>query len=281
MKNAQFYQQFLINREQRFIYCYVPKVACSSLKLWFLRVAGVDVQDAVPDVHAYLDRTFSLAAVPEQEAERLLHDSNYYRFAFIRNPFARLVSAYQDKIIQGNTPGPCAIKAVQRGRPWQVRKRLGYEWLKWKTGSGIDLQRGMTLREFLQFISNQPAAKLDPHWRPQPLILGDVRMDYVGLIENMSSDFEFVCHQLGLENDLQVANRARRRTDGGISENCADWTTTQLRELDRYPPYEQFFTPELREVFLSVYEKDLTVYEQLAAERGCLDTESRYMAKAS
>jgi dermatan 4-sulfotransferase 1 len=269
MKNSHFYQQFLINREHRFIYCYVPKVACSSLKLWFMRVAGMDVHDATADIHPRLDANFSLETLPRQEADELLRSSDYYRFAFMRNPFARLVSAYLDKIVNGEEPGLVAIKQFQKGRPWQLRKRLRYQWRKMKTGSGMDCQQGMTFREFVHLVASQSPQQLDPHWRPQTLILGDVPMDFVGRMEHMTEDFTYVCQQLGLKNDLQITNRSRKRAEDGPSECCADWTTAQLQRLDAYPPFERFYTPELTEIFLRVYQQDLTAYEQLSKEPRC------------
>ncbi len=274
MKKPHFYKQFLVNREHRFIYCYVPKVACSSLKLWFLRVAGIAVPLNAQEAHAFLDKNFSLAAMSSAQADELLRSSDYYRFAFIRNPRARLVSAYLDKIVEANDPGPCVMKQFQKGRPWQLRKRLRYEWLKIKTGSGVDRQQGMTFREFVHLVARQSPQQLDPHWRPQTQILGDVPMDFVGLMEHMTEDFAHVCQQLGLENDLRMTNRSRTRAYEGPRKCYADWTTAQLRELDTPPPFECFYTPELMEIFLRVYQQDQAAFQQLFDDRHCRNADA-------
>lgn len=266
MKLHPFYKHFLVNHEHRFIYCYVPKVACTSLKDWFLRLSNISIEDAVPNLHVHVERKFSLAALRRREAVRLLQSGDYFRFAFVRNPFARIVSGYLNKVVQPEGAGLGAMKAVQKGRAWDLRKRFSYEWRKLRTGSGIKVQQGITFREFLHFVESQSPRRLDPHWRPQSLILGDVSFDYIGLMENLYDDFEQVCRRLGLPGKLPTWNRTRRSGTHRSNQCYADWTTGQLRAMDGYPTFDNFYSPELVKIVHRVYRQDLARFAALSRD---------------
>ncbi len=282
MKAHRFYEQFLINREHRFIYCFVPKVACSSLKRWFVRVAGIPPESVVPEVHLFVAENFSLARLPRREADKLLRSRDYFRFAFLRNPFARLVSAYLDKIVEPKGPGLAPIRRVQRGPLWDVPRRIRYECRRLTTGRCADFQQGITFRQFVHHMANSSSPRrLDTHWRPQSLILGDVKFDLIGLIENMRPDFEQVCRQLGLESDLPVANCNRKSSTDAPAGCIADWPTSQLRELDSYPPFDQFYTSELTQIVHRLYRQDWAAFEQLSeSHRYCNSGVGRVAAAA-
>ena len=272
MKAHRFYEQFLINRERRFIYCFVPKVACSSLKRWFARVAGIAAEDVVPNIHEFVSRNFSLARVPSREADKLLRSSEYYRFAFMRNPFARFVSAYLNKIVVPEGPGLAPIKRVQRGPLWDVPRRIRFELGRLSPRGSVDFQRGITFRQFVHHVVNtRSPGRLDTHWRPQSLLLGEVQFDFLGLMENMRPDFEHVCRRLGLESELPVSNFSRIGDNEGPADCYADWSTSQLRALPSYPPFERFYTTELKEVVLRLYRQDWTTFVRLSARRHSQD----------
>jgi hypothetical protein len=270
MKAHRFYEQFLINRKHRFIYCFVPKVACSSLKRWFVRVAGIPPESVVPEVHLFVAENFSLARLSEREAEELLRSKDYYRFAFQRNPFARLVSAYLDKLVEPKGPGLAPIRRVQRGPLWDVPRRIRYEFRRLTTGRCADFQQGITFREFVYHVASSTSPRrLDTHWRPQSLILGDVQFDFIGLMETMRPDFDHVCQQLGLDSDLPLTNCNRKSKTDAPTGCVADWPTSQLRELDSYPPFERFYTPELTKIVQRLYRHDCAAFEQLSQRSRC------------
>ena len=264
-----FYKHFLFNREHRFIYCYVPKVACSSLKRWFLQIAGVPLAEARPTIHPYVERRFSLAALPRQEARRLLHDDTVFRFAVVRNPFSRLVSAYLNKIVRPEGPGMGVIKADQKGRLWQPGKRLRYEWRKFRTGRGYQAEIGLSFREFLSYIARRKPAKLNAHWRPQTLILGNVRFHALLPLEQMDVGFARVCARLGLPAGLEMVNRTRRKAKSNDANCYTDWSTAELRTLGAAPRYELFYDEETRRLAAKLYDEDIALCERISAEGAC------------
>jgi len=92
------------------VYCFIPKVACTSWKLWFRRQRGIAASPndtaeilATHNMHTsqldYLGYTYS-----EPQAIRVLTDPSIFKFTFVRNPYARLVSVYLNKHVQGGSP---------------------------------------------------------------------------------------------------------------------------------------------------------------------------------
>ena len=99
-------QSLFVDERHKVIYCFIPKVACTSFKALMLgSVSNVTIQSIIGNrntfqlVHnpAYLKRRGlrNLIMYPKQEAEYRLH--NYFKFMAVRHPFDRLLSAWRDK----------------------------------------------------------------------------------------------------------------------------------------------------------------------------------------
>ena len=85
--------------ERKYIYCPVPKVACSSWKLTLLRLTGKDLSNLF-NIHAafwWTNDRFLKGAVNYNATERETRLKSYFKFMFVREPLERLVSAYLDK----------------------------------------------------------------------------------------------------------------------------------------------------------------------------------------
>ena len=87
-----------------------PKVACSSFKHVVAAIGGVDVNEisaslapATTQAMTIHDRDAillpSLVDLPSTQATNILRSSEFVRFCVVRNPFARLASAWVDKIM--------------------------------------------------------------------------------------------------------------------------------------------------------------------------------------
>ncbi|CAI5512889.1 unnamed protein product [Closterium sp. Naga37s-1] len=88
-------------------YCAVPKAACTSWKMW-MRQQHHD-PNAADRASVHRPYRSHLPAVwfgmSEPEAIRAVTRRDLVRFVFVRNPFSRLVSAYMDKVVQGEGIG--------------------------------------------------------------------------------------------------------------------------------------------------------------------------------
>ena len=95
------WRRSILLKPYRAIYISVPKVACTSFKTAFARLLGLNLDRARGDPH----RVWYPTPVPIGSLQRLLYPG-FFRFAFVRNPWDRLVSCYRDKIrneVDGHT----------------------------------------------------------------------------------------------------------------------------------------------------------------------------------
>lgn len=91
------HKTYLVNTQYRFIYCPIPKVACTSMKHWFETIKSNESTCLSDDIHRKVKNSYSLACLQSNEAKSKL--KNYYKFAIIRDPLDRLESAYVQKFV--------------------------------------------------------------------------------------------------------------------------------------------------------------------------------------
>ena len=158
------------SRKHRFIYVANPKVGCSSI-IWTLRrFEGGDPEltpDRVGDIH---DRRGSpLVRLSDLDSPRPLEDPDYFRFTFVRNPFDRLMSCYLQKIVR-DTPERATLLTLL-GRPPRDDDSIGFD-------------------EFIEAISKQTPAEMDPHWRVQgrQTLQDVIEYDFIGRFEHFDRD---------------------------------------------------------------------------------------------
>lgn len=114
----------------------------------------------------------------------------YFKFAVVRNPFSRVVSAYESLKRGGNPVWPNA----DRYRDEVLCRYEGFE------------------RFVLEELDR--ATKEQKHFRPQwkfLMIGGDLAVDYVARLETLEEDFERICERLGVDRTLPHRNKTGDR----------------------------------------------------------------------
>lgn len=166
---------FIVDADRKLIYLNNPKVACSSIK--------TSIFGEQDDIHAFAKsyRTYVLN-------EEMM---SYYKFTFIRNPFKRLVSCFEDKC---NGSDESLIV-----------------WNYYRFG-----QLFRKIHDFSQFVYRVvliPNRLAEPHFAAQyPLIYkkGKCQVDFVGKIENLKEEYEPIRERfnlLPLEHKNQVFSK--------------------------------------------------------------------------
>jgi len=118
---------------------------------------------------------------------------DYFKFAFVRNPWDRLVSCYKSKLVQRGT-------GLRMGRY-----------------GNVSLRRGMAFEDFAKAVCRIPDELSNHHFRSQHVTICDdgprkaVFADFVGRFENLEKDFGFVAERIGLEPSLPQAGASRSR----------------------------------------------------------------------
>jgi len=151
----------------RCIFIHIPKTAGSSIAESLFGVAS-----------RHVPYTEFLRANPKKF-------QRYFKFAFVRNPWDRLVSTFF---------------FLQRGglneldRTWSQRNLAEFD------GFEDFVRRGLPRREILSWV----------HFRPQANYImsptGNLMVDYVGRFETLEEDFNVVASRLGVKVDLRRTN---------------------------------------------------------------------------
>lgn len=193
--------------EHRFVFFALPKVANSSIKLTlgpFIPVMEEMFRDRVDDGFA---TPFSRPEVRDMLRRRrillckhqLPRFRDYYSFAFVRNPWDRLVSCYVQKIA-GRTfaDGP-----AKRGTT-RTLARAGR------------FHDNMTFTDFARAVSEIPDEAANRHFRSQSAFLtgrdGKLLVDEIAKFEEIDDAFPRIMERLGISgHTLPHLKKTQRR----------------------------------------------------------------------
>ncbi|XP_042327146.1 carbohydrate sulfotransferase 14-like [Sceloporus undulatus] len=185
-------KHLLVSDKHRFLYCYVPKVACSNWKR-VLKVLG----GALESVEAKLkmdhkrDLVFLGDMKPQEIRYRLKH---YFKFLFVRDPMERLLSAYRNKFGE--------IKEYQLKYGLEIVRR-------YRKSPGGSTGDDVTFPEFLRFLLDEDVERMNEHWMPiynlcQPCA---VRYDFIGSYERLQEDANFVLERVQAPSSVRFPER--------------------------------------------------------------------------
>ncbi len=218
------------------MYFIVQKAACSSVKTALLPLFDLDtvpyektLQDGsrIVKVHELFDG--SDHQIRRARFVRRLEAGEYldhFKFAFVRNPWDRLVSLYFQKVAGTgrNYEGPDFNPLGVEGR----------------------FYRGMPFAEYIEAVYATPDEEANPHFRSQHLVIcpredGEVLADFVGRFENLPGDFSRVAEMIGTP-DLELPHRLRSKAR-------------------KKQPYSDFFDARLRDLVGERFQNDIETFD--------------------
>lgn len=201
----------LVFERERFIYVQTAKVACSSIKL----ALGTATGTARERIEDWL--TGSVPLVDLTDAKY----AGYFKFSFVRNPFDRSVSCWENKF---NAPSPSAL--VNYAGP--LARALGVE--------------KVSFEQFVEHISRDLGDDCDVHWRSLTASVcdetGTCLVDFVGRFERLAADFAEVSRIIGIDVELPHMVRSAAREH-----------------------YAAYYTDRTRTAVARRYESDLRTFE--------------------
>jgi hypothetical protein len=215
--------------EQRVIYVANPKCASSRIKMTLSNLLG---RDPWSEQHAHR-RAMSGLQGPKHVGPACLHrlaqDPAALRFTFVRNPYARVLSAWADKF---------------RGKPLIPGDPFIDLYLSWKLKEDTRHVEGvnqfLSFSDFAVFVSATATSRLDAHWQLQSDIVNmpGIALNMTGKVENFAADFAQVL-------DFVKASASIRRLAGLRVNNtqritCPEAYSTQAADLV-YKAYERDF----------------------------------------
>ncbi len=176
----------ILLKEHKAIYFSIPKAASRNLRQKFADILGLDGETP-----------YSISFPYATESELESKYTNFFQFCFVRNPWDRLVAIYFGKFQRG----------IELNRPFYKAKLYHLIKLFKKDTSALYkypvLIQDMSFEEFIEAVCQIPDEYLDKHLRSQysfvPMSQGKLKLDYVGKIETLKADFDFVTERIGLD----------------------------------------------------------------------------------
>ena len=214
---------FILFNQLPLIYGRVPKVANTSIKAALHRLLQQTPEEGA---RSTTDAFWSKAThgetrlISPREARSLR--GSHFSFSFVRNPFDRLVSAYNNKVLElEDVTGPM---------------------------HAMGLRHDMPFAEFLHRVVETPDDLLDVHLLPQASILcidGKLIPSFVGQMEQMQSHWESLQRRLRRERLPDLGAIPRKNVRRGDKRD-------DLREL--------FSDPGLVRLVVDRYGDDISTF---------------------
>jgi hypothetical protein len=164
-----------------FFYNRVPKAANTTIMSNLAKWKNGGLPPAATDLRSLFPLT--PAQLTEEQVERF---GQLFKFTFVRNPYARVLSAYLDKI-------------AKDGEPARRRK------MRRTSSDGVP-----SFEDFVRWLDRDGLHE-DMHWAPQSsiLVIPVEEFDFIGKVEKLNGDFLKVAKRLGRvrdpnENEVQT-----------------------------------------------------------------------------
>jgi chondroitin 4-sulfotransferase 11 len=205
----------ILLERQAAVYIEIPKVACTSIKTAIADLVGVRLTETGGNPHE------ARWPAPRDPSGRTGPPfPGLFAFAFVRDPWDRLVSCYRDKI-RGEVDG--------------------FTYFTDRPGVANCLARfdaffaGMSFDEFVRAVASIPDEEADAHFRSQHTFVTDeegrLATDFVGRYERLAEDWRRVGQRIGLPAiELPRLQAVRERRP------CSELYTAETRRIvaDRY-----------------------------------------------
>ena len=220
-------EHLIVNDEQKTIYCFVPKVACTNLKRIFLFLTGrINVSNPLnltkESVHGAHLHTL-LSSFSSKEREYRL--KNYTKVVFVREPLIRLLSAFRSKFI--NMANDRFQKKFGRNIAQMFRQN--------SSQSSFVYENDVTFSEFVQFLIkfNMSSKTWDQHWTPVYELCNPchVQYDFIGKFESIATDTRLLLKEMAVED--QIPSFPEREDSYQRSEETIKsyYSTLQAKQL--------------------------------------------------
>lgn len=176
---------YLVLPDHKLIYMVTPKAGCTSIKI-------------------NIGRNYNIFAKTEKGQE--IHNNQnwikqfrklssnykgYFKFTFIRNPFARLVSCYKDKVVFNGEYNNYYFKDYY-----------------------FDIQPNISFENFVDIVTKIPDFLADRHFKSQYYSVvknNPYALDYIGKLENISNDWKLLSKKFSLEPIIEHKNKSENQ----------------------------------------------------------------------
>lgn len=219
-------------------FTWIPKNACSTMRFSIAKSNGC-IED-LTDVNWIHANNLSFPATTETAAQ------SAYTFVILRCPYARLYSAFMDKMVNFDT------------QAWLFRNSCGRSFHV----------HDLTFKRFISELGNRPLPNLDIHWRRQTDFLLFEKYDDYFCLEDFSGASKII------EQKSQISIVDTRKALGHNTAPDATFTSDDkpynIAAIDLLvqkrsgvvPDPKAMFDPEMVAIVKKIYAPDFALYGQ-------------------
>lgn len=243
IKNPSMLSNLIVDDNNKLLYCYVPKVACTNWKRVMLILTGKTNETIplnIPSDSVHRKNVFT--KLNELQAEDIrLRLNTYTKFLFVRHPIERILSAFRNKFEKNYTSSA------------YFKKRFGVKIIK-KFRKGIKPEQvpptgdGVKFPEFVSYLLDTyktSRENLNEHWAPFSSLCNPchIRYDVIGKYESLASDSEYILSSVGAQDNVHFPEVVPSKTGNFVETYVNTLTSKQLRNL------------------INMYEKDFRIFD--------------------
>ena len=230
LPNKRNLENLVVIDQAEIIYCAIPKVASTewrealSVELGHGRIQGKKAQNRTLWKHL---NEYSIQNITEKLKK-------FHKFLFVREPFARLLSAYKSKFVASNE---YYFKTYGR--------KIIHDFRKNATDHAKNTGDDVTFLEFLKYIA--VTRYYDEHWRPYDEIchMCSVNYDFIGHLETIEEDAPFLLTELGIDDYVTFKSSRRSRTSSELLKYYSQIPASYIKRLRKiyFKDFEMFGYP--------------------------------------
>ena len=212
----------IASAKTKIVYLNMPKSGCTSIKNWIYWLDYGQWPSDPLSVHWTQSRLF---LIYDDHPEKFRGRRADFTFTFVRHPLRRAYATFIDKFAYSNERGPYWKQAQEI-----LRSRHGV-----KRAESVDpAWHSVSFVKFLEFVEETKTGRssfvYDKHWAEQSRIIAHAarvrKMDFVGKLENLQTDFLGVAARAGVET---IPPRLNERAQ--VAPSFAEVVNDDIRAL--------------------------------------------------